>query len=176
MFSSGNEGPEIAKGIIKFHYNYDPEEPDNHVYNEEDRFRFWCLKRTVLSQIMVVQNMIQYFINQHRISPVNTYTLMDEQCADLMLNRSRIHYWNEDYDEDDPEGYDWEIRPDLVSNYYPEGGKSDKSKWRFHVQYEKDGEKVTETYNYFDTPSDVMKMFPEIFSEERNQAKRKERN
>ncbi|MDZ7740662.1 MAG: hypothetical protein U5Q03_02640 [Bacteroidota bacterium] len=92
---------------------------------------------------------------------------MDEQCADVYLNRSRIHYWNEDYDEDDPEGYDWEIRPDLVSNYYPELDNTKRSTGRVLVSYKKNGKKVTETYNYFDTPSDVMKMFPEIFSKKR---------
>lgn len=154
--------PMINRGIVIFNYIVDPLEPDNRVYNQEIGSVFGATNEPRYNNY----DGSPYDTIFHEFVPAGmyTYTEMDLQCAQVYLNRSRIHYWNEVYDEEDLYGYDWEIRPDLVTDYYPFGKTS--SPGRVLVSYEKKGKQFTEEYNYFETPVDVMKMFPEIFSNE----------
>ena len=146
---------------MRFNYDYysTPGDYDVHVYNEEIGSAFGATFEPNFENYGGTQYESVFRQAALKLS-VPTYTSMDEQCADVYLGRSRVHYWNEDYSDDDPEGFDWEIRPDLVSNYYTElTRKNSRSTGRVLVSYTNSkGKNVVELYNYFDTPSEIMKM------------------
>lgn len=109
----------------------------------------------------------------------NTYTSYDYSCATVYLNRSKVHYQNLNYALTDPEGYDWEIRPDSVLLSFPGGKTNSEPEGRtFRVKRVlENGKMESEVYEYGKVPSTVMKQFRFSFTkEEIEQREREEAN
>ena len=66
-----------------------------------------------------------------------------------------------------PEGLDWEVRPDIVEQYFGSKKTFLEHKKQFMVrQFDFDGSFTEDVYNYDKVPSKVMLEFPMIFSKE----------
>jgi len=95
------------------------------------------------------------------------YTPYDYSCSIVRLTRSKIHYRLLSYGTN-PDGYDWEVRPDSVAMWYPTTLKQIQlggQKFWTKVIYE-DGSTETKVYDYDKVPSSVMKQFRFIFKKE----------
>jgi hypothetical protein len=151
LIVSDNGGPGILKASAIFKSTINPTEPDNWVYNQELGTLFGATQEPTS-----VQPDETVFADP---TLENTYTPYDYECAEIYLDRSRIHYWNQSASGLD--AYDWEIRPDLVSNYY--GTKKKSPQKVIHYIFNEDGSRDTFTYKYDEVPEDVKLTFPEMF-------------
>lgn len=96
-----------------------------------------------------------------------TYTNDDYTCAHIYLSRSLLHYQNLDgYEWGDPEGWDWEQRPDIVDQWYSD--TTWKANRTFHVREFDEHGNITKDifYKQHQVPSKIMKQWPMMFSEE----------
>jgi len=93
----------------------------------------------------------------------NTYTQDDYDCSIVMLDRARVHYRNISYALSDPEGFDWEMRPDEVLIWYP-GTSKKSSKTYVFTRYTQNGEIISKTYKEGEVPLFVMKAFKHQFT------------
>ncbi len=150
--SSSN--PRIVQTAALFKSYVDPVNADNKVYNQE---LGTCFGATGDDPNVSPNNSV--FTDP---TYVDTYTINDNNCADIMLDRSRIHYKNNGYTGEN--SYDWEIRPDLVSNYYP-GGKDNGKRILTFFLFKEDGTRLSTTYDMDKVPEEIKKMFPTIFPE-----------
>lgn len=151
------DGPIINKCANKYKDYVHPTEPDNHVYNQELGTCFGGVQE--LSASPTYESVFVPGI-------VPTYTPDDLNCSDVRLTRTPIHYWNQDYTITDPEGFDWEPHPDIVSQYFGTD-KSSKFEREFIVRrWDYDGSSTTERYTMKTIPSKIMKEFPMIFTKE----------
>jgi len=103
------------------------------------------------------------------------YTPYDYSCSIVRLTRSKIHYRLLSYGTN-PDGYDWEVRPDSVAMWYPTTLKQIQlggQKFWTKVIYE-DGSTETKVYDYDKVPSSVMKQFRFIFKKEDIEKREKE--
>lgn len=105
----------------------------------------------------------------------NTYTPYDYSCSNVRLTRSKIHYKVLSYGTN-PEGFDWEVRPDSVAMWYPtDAPKINLGGQKFWVKrIADDGSTKTEIYDYDKVPSSVMKQFHLIFRKEEIEKREKE--
>ena len=100
------------------------------------------------------------------MSPV--YTPYDFSGSTVRLGRAKVHYQNSTYGTTDPEGYDWDMRPDLVAQWYLMTRNINNTEKRtFRVKIINfDGTVESISYNYDDIPASVMKQFRLTFSKE----------
>ncbi len=102
----------------------------------------------------------------------NTYTQDDYDCATVMLDRARVHYRNLSYDASDPQGWDWEMRPDEVQIWYPGTSKKQNQQTFVITVYGEKGEVIEHgAYPLNDVPSRVMKMAKMIFTPQEVEAR-----
>lgn len=95
----------------------------------------------------------------------NSFTEDDYMAAHIYLSRSLMHAYNAEFEFPDPEGYDWELRPDIVKQYYPDTGNYSKMDLSLVMKtYTKNGEIKIISYDYDSIPSSIMKQDPVLFS------------
>jgi len=151
-------GPIINKCVNKYRDYVDPNTPDSPVYNQELGTCFGAVREPEQSST---------YDSVFTDPPDSaTYTSDDLNASNVRLTRTPIHYWNQEYAEDDPEGFDWEARPDVVEQYFGSGDSKKKNKQFIVRYYGYDGSTSTFEYDYDKVPSSVMKQFPLIFSKE----------
>jgi len=142
---------------------------DNTVFNQELGTGFGCVTEPAVSS-----NYESVFTQP---CPFDTYTQDDYDCATVMLNRARVHYMNLSFEITDPEGYDWEMRPDEVQTWYPGTSKSTGSQTLVYKVIGFNGEIIEEgSYSLDEVPSRVMKMAKIIFTPEEIATREKEEN
>jgi len=132
--------------------------PDNNVFNQEIGSCFGSVNEP--DRIDSLYNSV--FTDP---TPENTYTPDDYDCETVYLARSKVHYRNLYYSASDPEGWDWELRPDLV-NYYYSPSTTNSRIFEF-VLFGENGSVIEKgAYPLDDVPSRVMKMAKLMFTPE----------
>jgi hypothetical protein len=139
--------------------------PDNVVFNQELGSCFGAVREPAQSD-----DYVSVFTDP---SFVNTYTQDDYDSAKIMLDRLRVHYRNLTYDVNEPEGWDWEMRPDEVEFWY-----SDEAIEETHLEiivFGYEGEVLNKTsYAYDEIPYKVMEENPMLFTKEEARQRRLE--
>ncbi|MDZ7776147.1 MAG: hypothetical protein U5L09_11380 [Bacteroidales bacterium] len=135
-----------------------PTNPDNYLYNQELGSAFGATFEPDM-----VDAAETVFLTTGNTP---TYTEHDYDGADVYLNRSLVHYRNYDFDMDDPEGWDWELHPDEVKNYYPtlQGNAPEPTHFIMGIT-QPNGQIKETTYEYDKVPERVKKQFPFTFPE-----------
>lgn len=128
--------------------------PDNGVFNQEIGSCFGSV-----SEPPTTETYVSVFTDPNGSM---TYSEDDLNAQSVYFDRGLIHYRNLSYDKEDPEGWDWELHPNLVDDYYNTGRE-----WLEYIVYGEAGEvKRRDIYLMDDVPLDVMKNSRLIFSEE----------
>jgi hypothetical protein len=162
------EGYAYNKCIIQFYHYVGLGGPDNDVFNQEIGTCFGAVFEPPLSS-----NYVSVFTDP---AMSNTYTEDDLNCQYVRMHRSKVHYLNKSYDYfNDPEAWDWEMRPDEVEFWY--SSKKNSAKTFTYKVFNFDGSIESHIYTYDNVPLEIMKQFKDIFSEkeiEEREAKERE--
>ena len=152
-------GPIILKCSTSYKDWIDPNDPDNSVYNQELGSCFGAVNEPAQSSTYT-----SVFTDP---AGWETYTPDDLNSSNVRLTRTPIHYLNQDYANDNPEGWDWEAHPETVEQYFGPGKKQIENNIEYIVRYyDYDGSISQFKYTPKTIPSSVMKQFPLIFTKE----------
>ncbi|MCF8233805.1 MAG: hypothetical protein K9G67_03230 [Bacteroidales bacterium] len=92
------------------------------------------------------------------------YTGDDHNCSTVRTTREKVHLQNLDFAYGDPDGLDWELRPDLVEYYTNIENWSGKRQLTYEVLRE-DGTIEKFVYDYDKVPDSVKRIYPMMFKE-----------
>ena len=166
-FACFYNGPVTNKCSVMFRSSIGGVSPNSRVLNQELGSVMGAITEPPSS------NNYESVFTESGTSP--NYTEDDYNCADIYLNRSLLHFRNLDYNWDDPEGWDWEQRPDIVDEWFGEDSSPSKGKRIFHIrEFDINGVTTKDIfYDYEDIPSEVMKKWPMMFT--RKEVKQQEK-